>query len=536
MKKKRRERMTDEQTDGLLVELMEPENLELLMKVFGVILLAGILGFLLPYLGVRWTWPVMFLLFLSPIWLLDPLIGMTLAVAGLVCTAVAWRSTRNQRRAGGDIAARVAARPGPLAFARRLLGRRGARRPVTARGMLVGHDRQRQAVRVPVGARVTHTLVLGATGAGKTVTQAWMLGRAIDAGHAVVCVDPKGDTLLLSELHAAAQRNGRRFALWTPEGPCSYNPFAHGSESELADKALAGETYTEPHYLRQAQRYVAQSTRTLQAACRPVTIGSLVDTLDPDELEKIARPLPEDRAALVHTYVDSLTAEQKRGLAGTRDRLAILAESELGVWLGDQVDGIDLRADIAAGAVVYFRLDADRWPLLAEMLAAAIVQDLITVAAHHQSEPAKALVCIDEFSAVAPEQVVRLFGRARSAGLSLLLGTQELADLASEEHPGLLEQVLGNAATIIAHRQRVPDSAELLAKVAGTRGSWTHTQRTHGLGMGGEEGTRTRAREFHVHPDEFKSLPTGEAVVITDDGRAPRRTRMLHPRQARGRR
>lgn len=112
---------------------------------------------------------------------------------------------------------------------------------MTSAGMLVGHDRQHQAVRVPVAARVTHTLVLGATGAGKTVTQAWMLGRAIDAGHAVVCVDPKGDGPLLCELHAAAQRNGRRFALWTPEGPCSYNPFAHGSDSELADKALAGE-------------------------------------------------------------------------------------------------------------------------------------------------------------------------------------------------------------------------------------------------------------------------------------------------------
>lgn len=518
-----------------LGELMEPENLALFMKLGVLVLVAGFLGFVLPYVGVRWTWPLVFLGVVSPIWLISPILGAAVTLASLVCTAMAWRSTHNRRRAGGDIAARLAGRPGPLAVGRRIVGRigRGGRRPVTAKGMLVGHDRQQRAVRVPVAARVTHTLVVGATGSGKTVTQAWMLGRAVDAGHAVVCVDPKGDALLLSELHAAATRNGRRFALWTPEGPCSYNPFAHGSDSELADKALAGETYTEPHYQRQAQRYVAQATRTLQAAGRDVTLGSLVQTLDPAELELLARPLPEDRAAMVHAYVDSLTGEQRRGLSGTRDRLAILAESELGVWLGAQPDGIDLRADIAAGAVVYFRLDADRWPLLAEMLAAAIVQDLITVAAHHQATPAKAVVCIDEFSAVAPEQVVRLFGRARSAGLSLLLGTQELADLASEAHPGLLEQVLGNAGTIIAHRQRVPDSAELLAKVAGTRGAWTHTQRTQALGAGREEGTRTRAREFHVHPDEFKTLSTGEAVVITDDGGEPRRVRMLHPKETR---
>lgn len=522
--------------DGWLAELMKPGHPELAMKVSAAAVVAGLIGFALPHLGARWTWPLVLLGFAGPVWLVGHVAGVAVIGAALIATGSAWRSHRNLRRAGGDIAARLAARPGPLAIVRRLLARRGARRVVTSAGMLVGHDHQHQAVRVPVTARATHTLVLGATGAGKTVTQAWMLGRAVDAGHAVVCVDPKGDGLLLCELHSAAQRNGRRFALWTREGPCSYNPFAHGSDSELADKALAGETYTEPHYLRQAQRYVAQATRTLQAAQQAVTLESLVETLNPDELERLARPLPQDRAALVQAYVDSLSGEQRRGLAGTRDRLAILAESELGVWLGDQENGIDLRADIEAGAVVYFRLDADRWPLLAEMLAAAIVQDLITVAAHHQATPARAVICIDEFSAVAPDQVVRLFGRARSAGLSLLLGTQELADLASDEHPGLLEQVLGNTAAIIAHRQRVPDSAELLAKVAGTRGSWTHTQRTHGPGMGGEEGTRTRAREFHVHPDEFKSLRTGEAVVITDDGRAPWRTRMLHPRQAKGRR
>ncbi len=521
---------------GWLAELMEPDNLALLVKISAVILVAGTLGFVLPYLGVRWTWPLSFLGAVSPIWLLSPIAGATVTAAVLVCSAIAWRSTHDRRRAGGDVAAQLAARPGPLAFARRLVARRNVGRSVTSAGMLVGHDQQHKPVRVPTCARVTHTLVLGATGAGKTVTQAWMLSRAIDAGQAVVCVDPKGDPLLVSELHAAAQRNGRDFALWTPDGPHSYNPFAHGSDSELADKALAGETYTEPHYLRQAQRYVAQATRTLRAAGQRVTLGSLVAVLDPDELERVARPLPEDRAALVHGYVDSLTGEQRRGLAGTRDRLAILAESELGVWLGDQDDGIDLRRSVGEGGVVYFRLDADRWPMLAEMVGAAIVQDLITVAAHHQATPTSALVCIDEFSAIAPDEVVRLFGRARSAGLSLLLGTQEVADIASDVHPGLLQQVLGNAATIIAHRQRVPDSAELLAKVAGTRGTWTHTQRTHGLGTGQEEGTRTRAREFHIHPDEFKALHTGEAVVITDDGRPPRRTRMLHPRQARGQR
>ena len=57
------------------------------------------------------------------------------------------------------------------------------------------------------------------------------------------------------------------------------------------------------------------------------------------------------------------------------------------------------------------------------------MRDLQTVTAALQSAPVATLALIDEFSAVAAEQVVRLFGRARSAGVSLVLGTQELSDL-----------------------------------------------------------------------------------------------------------
>ena len=63
------------------------------------------------------------------------------------------------------------------------------------------------------------------------------------------------------------------------------------------------------------------------------------------------------------------------------------------------------------------------------MLAAAIVSDLVTLVGALQAHPVPTVVLIDEFSAVAADQVARLFGRARSAGVSLILGTQELADL-----------------------------------------------------------------------------------------------------------
>ncbi len=120
--------------------------------------------------------------------------------------------------------------------------------------------------------------------------------------------------------------------------------------------------------------------------------------------------------------------------------------------------------------------------------------------------------------------------------MSLLLGTQELADLHPAEHPNLADQVLGNITTLIAHRQVVPDSAEQIAAIAGTRGTWVHTQRTdhrlNGHAPGQDTGTRTRGREFAVHPDEIKQLHTGWALVACPGRTQPRITRMLHPENA----
>jgi hypothetical protein len=190
----------------------------------------------------------------------------------------------------------------------------------------------------------------------------------------------------------------------------------------------------------------------------PVTPVSLVAHLDPRELEVTARRFPEHEVGETQAYLDALTDRQKRDLAGVRDRLSILAESDARQWLDPKGEEgvLDIQHAVQNRAVVYFRLDSDRRPLLAGMLAAAIVSNLITLVALMQAKPVPTVVMIDEFSAVAAEQVTRLFGRARSAGVSLILGTQELADLKSVGDGSLREQTLGNVASVVAHRQNVP--------------------------------------------------------------------------------
>jgi type IV secretory pathway TraG/TraD family ATPase VirD4 len=375
------------------------------------------------------------------------------------------------------------------------------------------------------GASGRHTLVVGATGSGKTVTQTWIAARAIERGMGAVVVDPKGDRGMREQVRRAALAAGRSFVEWTPEGDRVYNPFARGGASEIADKALAGEHFTEPHYLRQAQRYLGHVVRALRGSDTEVSLRAIVEHLDPARLELLARALPEADARATFSYLDSMSSRQQSELAGVRDRLAILVESDVGPWLDPQTAGaerFDLLAAVRERAVVYFSLESDSRPLLSQMLGAAIVQDLQTVVAVSQAAPVPTLIVIDEFSAIAAEHVVRLFGRARSAGFSLLLGTQELSDLRPPGRERLLEQVLGNLSVLIAHRQVVPSSAELISSVAGTRGTWRISRHSDG------RTTRTRSREPVLDPNQAMSLARGwAAVLVLDDGGSVRVTRVF---------
>jgi type IV secretory system conjugative DNA transfer VirD4/TraG family protein/helicase HerA-like protein len=416
--------------------------------------------------------------------------------------------------------------------------------------LAVGTDRRGRAVSIELGGASgggTHTLVAGATGSGKTVTQTWIATQAIAHGLAAVVVDPKGDRWMREQVRRAALAAGARFIVWGPGAPAVYNPYARGAETEIADKALAGERFTEPHYQRQAQRYLGHAVRALRAAGREVSLAGLVEALDPVGLELLARDLDRSGETLasgdhppfgqhprfdrsretlasgshprfgqqqgraVHAYLDSLTPRQRSDLTGVRDRLAILAESDVGPWLDPATAGaerFDLLETVREGAVVYFSLQADSRPLLAQMLGSAIVQDLQTVVSALQERPARCLVVIDEFSAIAAEHVARLFARARSAGVSLLLGTQELSDLRLPGHETLLEQVLGNLTSVLAHRQAVPESAELIARLAGSRGAWRTSVSSDG------RSTRTRVSEHLISPEEVMSLPRGHAAVV----------------------
>ena len=502
-----------------LAELLDWLTSTTLHIAIGIILGLAVVR-LMRQCHLRWTWAASVL---GVVVVAHPLFGgwaTTLGTSALCATARGRHWHHEDIIAGGDLAEIAAERRGPIdalrALSRRLRERRGDSQATTAlrhERMPVGRTNTGEVLSIPVGKHSggRHTLIVGATGSGKTVTETWLVARAIEAGLGAVVLDPKGDARMRAHLSAAARGCGRPFIEWTPLGPSVYNPFGHGGASEIADKALAGERFTEPHYQRQAQRYLGHAVRALRAAEVTVSLPTLVQQLDPTQLEVLARRLPEQQADATLEYLDSLTPRQRTDLAGVRDRLAIVAESDIAPWLDPATPGaqtFDLLGAVRQRAVVYFDLKADALPLVAQMLGVAIVQDLqTTIAALHES-PIATVIAIDEFTAIAAKQIVHMFGRARSAGFNLVLGTQELSDLRLDGAKHLLEQVLGNLSAIVAHRQVVPESAELIAQLGGSRGVWRASHMSDG------RWTRTRSTTPLLASEDMRALSPGRAAVI----------------------
>jgi conjugal transfer pilus assembly protein TraD len=415
--------------------------------------------------------------------------------------------------------------------------RRSATTP--ADHMLLGRDRQGKPVHLGDQQLSAHGLILGASGAGKSTTLLAILGNQIKRGRPAMAIDLKGSTAFAHELKAAADAAGRPFRIWTLDGPSLWNPLQHGNASQLKDKLIATERFSEPHYKKAAERYMQVAIRVLQAARpgEPIDLDRLVAAMDPRRLGTFGRSLGPENAERLHDYLAGLTPDQLSAVKGIGTRLALIAESDAGQFLSDRgVDAlashpIDLRSALRGDEVVLFSLNASSYPQLAPQIATLAIQDLISTMGDRfdstgDGRPrSSAIIGIDEFSAIGMDNVLHLAARGREAGLPILLATQEMTDL-DRAARGLSEQLTGIVALKIIHRQENPRSADLIAQMAGTERVWDETRHFRGGVLSGLEprhGTRRLVERFRVHPNEIKELRTGEAIVISS---LPERTIM----------
>ncbi len=416
--------------------------------------------------------------------------------------------------------------------------------------VVLGTDGHGRSVALGDPQLAAHSLIVGASGAGKSTTLLTVLTAQIRRGQPVIAIDMKGSPGFAAQLRAAAEAAGRGLRVWTPDGPAHWNPLAHGNATSLKDKLISSERFTEPHYQRAAERYVQTVLGVLHAARpdRPAQLHEVVALMEPLRLSALLRGVPGAQAEQVQDYLAGLTSDQLSAVRGLGTRLALLSESCAGPYLrpGGAAETIDLRAGLEGGDVILFSLNSSVYGKLAAQLGTLAIQDLVSATGARfgglegagapprpatgarfgglegaGATPPPATVAIDEFSALDNDNLLALVARGREFGVRVLLATQEMADL-ERAGRGFADQVLGIVGVKIIHRQDVPASAETVAQMAGTERYWEETRQIRGpfSGGGAARGTRRLAERYVVHPNVIKRLEVGEAIVLTKLPRA----------------
>lgn len=453
----------------------------------------------------------------------DTLSGIWVGLATAVALVVGFASSYYEKQKGGEAKRREEDRVGLARLARRSIDMHRARGSRLRDGRLALGLGQGDVVKVSLGSASNgvHTFIPGKTGSGKTVTAATLLAGQIRSGASVIAIDPKDDGDLTSALREEAAGAGVPFLEVQPgSSQYGYNVAQCGGDSEVAEKILSAHEWSEPHYKSIAQRFAQATVGVLRACEQQVSLKTVGYYMHPDRLEALAAK-HQVGTKQVERLVTDLPRRMLDDLAGARSRIAVLADSDHGKWLDPaQVRPIDLDAVLKQHAVVVFRLDSAGHPDLTKLLAASLVLDLTALSGRMRSTPQRAGVFLDEFAELAADQISRLLATGRSAGMSVILAAQSFADLDAARGDGTLtKQVVGNCEYCIAHQTPDPESAELLAGLTGTYATWTQTEAYSASFLAGPDArSKIPTREYQVHPDVFKALPTGEAVIIPRDG------------------
>jgi len=498
----------------------------------------------LRWRGWSWTWSLCSLpaaVLAGGATTASPLAGSALAGAAAFCLGspaglIGWGLRRrvDDRRAGGDRELRARERRGVFDRVRgRWHERRLSRGDQMGKSIALGRSDRGEIALVRRGTRQSgsHALIPGATGAGKTTSLASLvIEYVVRSGFGAVVIEAKKDEHLRFAAQAAAAARGVPFRLISPNGDHVYDPIAEGTVDERAERLIAVQPFgsADADFYRQASSpFLRMVVRALDKSPEPATLSTVAENCNADLLKENVADLKDDELLTeIIAYVKNLGADEARAIGGLRARLFNLANSDFAEkWL-DPTDPagevINLRRSVREREVLYFRLDTDRTGNVGKDIGQMAMLDLGAAASSMMGAGAGTVVAIDEFGAIEADALDRLYTRGRSAGMSILTGTQTIADL-REAGPATLERVGATIESLVCHRLNDQEEAERIAQLIGTVPTWNTTTRTDGLGLTKDEGTRTRGHRFEVNPSELQRLGRGQAFVARLDSPARRR-------------
>lgn len=350
-----------------------------------------------------------------------------------------------------------------------------------------------------------HTFVLGATGAGKTVSLSAIIQQVLqNTDLNVYLLDGKGDLRWAQKMATMAHKyRGHQVPIFQM-GQRQDGAIYHGFEGDrrtiynrlstmLREKKAEGG----------AEFYEARETAVLQLIC-----GLQYDDIIPEpprNFREAVRRCSEEW--LMETYKGTDEIEEIKGLV--KDGTVGTVRSQISNFnrsFGHLIDKSGFSLDDTP--IAMFSLQTQSAGKDIKAFVRFFIEDVKDWIGRRKDKDVQGLLIMDEFQTFNPENITDVLSLARDAKLGVILATQDLAKLGDSR---LQQTILANCNTYFLMKSNFPED---IASLAGTLQRIEFSYQWSGDEVATDLGSGREQHQFQIDPNDVSKLRPGQVFVI----------------------
>lgn len=348
-----------------------------------------------------------------------------------------------------------------------------------------------------------HTLVVGASGSGKTSFIKVAMEGILHNDRSLVLIDPKGEIDFIRDYKAMCKTHNRKGYIfcegYVGEGAVRLNPFKGKDYTDVItmfENCMFPTTSGPESYYLDKQRSA---------------IGSIVRNLLKDGKEV-------GLWSIYHIFLKEYGDDEN--YEGLKNKLENFLFTSLGELLKEE-GAKSIEEIIDEGANVFVAVNMQRHNSTGKLLCKFFVNELMKISGKRSSRgvncefarPVSAI--LDEAGSIIEPEFLELISKSRSSKIEVVACSQSFNDFERAFTGWSGEKSLWESiSNYFVFRQLNEDYVELFAKIAGTQ---IAKKKTHQLNDGVRTGGASvrEGHEFIIHPDEIRKLKQGECILVS---------------------
>lgn len=391
--------------------------------------------------------------------------------------------------------------------------------------------------------RSYHSLIVGASGYGKTSLLKVLSFHSFVHNNPCVIIEPKGDVSLQNEIiemfnHLRGTNSGKKlkvFRFGDLKNSIKYNPLRYGNTTNLVETIMSSFDFSEQYYMNACRDFLGNSIQLLRDIGIVVTFEklSLIEKKDEkflSEIKMIIKGLESksdvDECNILFDEIDSI---DRKLLSGLRSQLGYYTKKEVKEQFNpsETDEQIDLREVYSNGDVLLVDLNTNNNLEAGRLIGKFISNDILRLSSQIGQKTIKKsskdlMVYIDEFSSIANAKAEDMLQKCRSAGIALHFFVQSFSDYRegekAQELAKVLTAMLGNTHHKFIFKTSLSDDVEEICNQMGTLNVTKYSYQVDinllGKAKRSGVGMERNTKEFRVEHDLIKLLKPGECVVF----------------------